>query len=283
MAASRRDQSLVDTARNLILDNLNDHPSWEQIREQMNRLYPESYSLGPVLTASLRLERAGVVVRGFDGRFYRPGELGGEEPIATDPGIVAMRVAALDWSGSRTAWPTFIELSRWRHCDVYDAMYALHAQGLITARGQRWFWIADRPTRATTARARRKASEVAVKGREAGVAVLAEQILVDAYVKYIKRTIGRRLELERKCGMRRADVYDQKRELLIEAKADVDAIVVAHAVGQVNLYRHLAPRGVRRVAVLLPAEPSKDVRSFLVAMVVGLIWREGNEFIEALA
>ena len=282
MATTRLGPTMVDTARDLILDKLDDNPSWEEVREQMNRLYPESYSLGPVLTASLRLERAGVVVRGFDGSFYRPGELGVDEPIAGDPDVVAMRVAALDWTASRTAWPTFRELNRWRHCDIYDAMYALNAQALIESRGQRWFWVGERPTQATTARARRKAREIAVSARAAGVAVLAEQILVDAYVEHIKTRRGRKLERERKCGARRADVYDRKRELLIEAKAGIDDVLVAHAVGQVNFYWHLAPKGVSRVAVLLPAEPSKAVRSFLSDMRVGLIWRAEDEFIEEL-
>src|SRR3954453_3189865 len=127
MAATRLGPTMVDTARDLILKTLDKNPSWDYVREQMNRLYPESYSLGPVLTASLRLERAGVVVRGFDGSFYRPGELGADERIAGDPEVVAIRIATLDWTGSRTTWPTFVELRRWRHCDVYDAMYALNA------------------------------------------------------------------------------------------------------------------------------------------------------------
>lgn len=282
MTGTTRGATMVDTARDFILDNLENLPSWEEVRAQMDRLYPQSYSLGPVLTASLGLERAGVVVRGFDGLFYRPGELGPDQPIKGDPEVVAIRIAALDWTESRTAWPTFQELRRWRHCDVYDALYALKAQDLIEARGQRWFWVGDQPTHATAARAQRKAREIAVKAREAGVAVLAEQILVDAYVAHVKTQLGRTLERERKCGARRADVYDAKRGLLIEAKAGTDDVLVAHAVGQVSLYRHLSPKGVSQVAVLLPAEPSNAVRSFLKSMEVGLIWRDGDDFIEAL-
>jgi hypothetical protein len=270
-----------DTARDLILDNLDTHPLWEWVREQMALLHPTATdTLTPVLVASLRLERTGAVVRGWDGRFYRLGELGDDEPTECDPAEVAIILAGLDWSESRIVWRTFLELHRYRHCDVYDGMRALKVEGLIDGRvAQQYRWVGPRPSRQARTHARKQIREVAVKAREAGVAVLVEAILVDAYLDWLDRPIAR----EYQCGSRFADLFDKSRKLLIEAKADADAIVVAHAVGQVSLYRHLAPKGVSQVAVLLPKRPSAEVRSFLRGTDVGLIWQDGDGgFVEQL-
>jgi hypothetical protein len=101
-------------------------------------------------------------------------------------------------------------------------------------------------------------------------------------------TLGYKPRLEYRIGRAEgndiaADIYDERRRMIIEAKASVDGLFAA--IGQVHRYRYLvnlaADRAiVDRVAVLLPNEPCADDLSCGAAMELELdvIWRQGDGF-----
>jgi len=79
-----------------------------------------------------------------------------------------------------------------------------------------------------------------------------------------------------------ADVYDERRRLIVEAKATVDGLFPA--TGQVHRYRYLvnvaADRTlVDRVTVLLPGEPCQEDLSCAASMYLAdVIWQAGKGF-----
>jgi hypothetical protein len=87
-----------------------------------------------------------------------------------------------------------------------------------------------------------------------------EAELCDRYVASLPHDVEREYPLDN----RRADIFDRRRRLIVEAKAYADDVIVLGAITQAMLYRAIANRDneiVDRVAVLLPgAGPSRQPR-----------------------
>jgi len=271
----------VETAESLILDNIDEHPTYQVTLDRVQAHYPalKRHQCRDALNrAELDLERTGAIAFHADGGFWRPGAYPSGDAGPCQPAEVAEGIKGLSWpppgKRSRTLWSTFVELGRYRHCDVRDAIHdVLKPQGLLENRGEgNWFWLSA-PT----------IDEHYDREEESGALTPAErkteQDLVDAYVAWLSRGV----RPHRFANRREADLYDNTRALLIEAKSSADAVVVAHATGQVLYYRSLGELDVQRAAVLLPAEPGDDVCTFLRIEGVGLIWQSSDgRFREAL-
>jgi hypothetical protein len=82
-----------------------------------------------------------------DGCFWSPGEHPDGDAEPSSPFEVAEAIKTLPWpppgKNSRTLWKTFVELGRYRHCDVRDAIHdVLKPQGFLENRGEgNWFWV----------------------------------------------------------------------------------------------------------------------------------------------
>jgi len=255
----------IEIARGLFLDHLGEHPTWDWGLEQMKATYPDltqEQRRTALMEAELELEREHLVVYGLDGHFYWPGERD-SDPAHSPSAEVAEAIKALPWGkSSRKVWKLFQELRAYRHCDVYDAIHeVLKPRGFVENRGiGNWFWMG--PT--ITEHYDREEDNGALTPAERR----SEQDLVDSYVAWLGRNTGP----HRFSNLREADLYDEARSLLIEAKAHVDAVVAAHAAGQVMYYRSLGELAVQQVAILLPSYPADDVLRFLRIEGVGLIW-----------
>ncbi|MCZ2826117.1 MULTISPECIES: hypothetical protein [unclassified Modestobacter] len=260
--------------------------TWEDTREHLAKTLGISPSLTiePVLRAVIDLESTGALAHDLATERYR-------RPLPTDPqgaplAEVAEAVLTLGRptkadGGHRTIHQTFKALrGEYRHADVYRAMHErlkgreleLYAMKCWRARGELAL-AATRLADPTTTVAQALADERKLEAH-----------LVDAYVA----TLGYKPRLEH--PIRRdgdsglfADVYDERRRLIIEAKATVNGLFPA--IGQVHRYRYLmnlaADRTlVDRVAVLLPGEPSRDDLSCAASMDLGLdvIWQDGEGF-----
>ncbi|MCZ2811777.1 hypothetical protein O2W15_10040 [Modestobacter sp. VKM Ac-2979] len=260
--------------------------NWDDTRGHLAKTLDiaPSLTIDPVLRAVIDLESTGALAHDLETETYR-------RPRPTDPreadlAEVAEAVLALGWptkadGGHRTIHQTFKALrGEYRHADVYRAMHErlkgreleLYAMKSWRARGELAL-AATRLADPTTTVAQALADERKLEAH-----------LVDAYVA----TLGYKPRLEH--PIRRdgdsglfADIYDERRRLIIEAKATVDGLFPA--IGQVHRYRYLmnlaADRTlVDRVAVLLPGEPSRDDLSCAAAMDLGLdvIWQDGEGF-----
>ncbi|MEU3409542.1 hypothetical protein ABZ766_37115 [Streptomyces sp. NPDC006670] len=75
------------------------------------------------------------------------------------------------------------------------------------------------------------------------------------------------------------DVYDETDHVLYEAKGQATRNNVRMAIGQLADYRrHLENEEELRVAVLLPAEPTPDVRDLLAAQKIALVYQTEDGF-----
>jgi hypothetical protein len=74
-----------------------------------------------------------------------------------------------------------------------------------------------------------------------------------------------------------ADLLDRTTNTLYEAKGTVERGAVRMAVGQLLDYRRLL-EPTPRLALLVPTIPREDLREYLSAAGVGLVWREGRRF-----
>jgi len=70
------------------------------------------------------------------------------------------------------------------------------------------------------------------------------------------------------------DPYDLTDEHLYEAKGSAAREKVRMAVGQLLDYKRLMETPPRKLSVLLPHEPSSDIRSFLAAYGIGCTWQQ---------
>lgn len=114
-----------------------------------------------------------------------------------------------------------------------------------------------------------------------------ERELVEAYAQFLGRPVKREWPIV--AGLR-ADLLDARRRRIVEAKAAVDPVTVAHAVSQADIYRHLANLHtdveVDEIAVLLPARPGGLVLDYLstrlpeLGLVVIVIHPNGDGFTE---
>lgn len=278
----------VAVASRVIQSALDERPNWETLSRRiaydlrLSLELPNERALvqDAFLTAELDLEWTNVIVYEKD-YFRRPGLP--NDPLAISPGRlrdVADAVLALGWPNpgrkrSRTIYECFIELGgRYRHCDVYWAMHK-HLKG-NRLRLVRANWMLQDDVEAILADPTLTAVE------RAEIETDLERELVDAYVEWLARPVKRE---HRFANGRQADLYDRQRGLIIEAKANHrDDVTVAHGMGQAMYYRTIDPEGLNaHIAVLLRGEPSEDAARLLRTYDVGLIFRQGDGFVEQLA
>ena len=115
------------------------------------------------------------------------------------------------------------------------------------------------------------------------MAALGAFALVAAGLSFVRgRRTGSAAELAR-LQAARTTADDERRRLIVEAKATVDGLFPA--IGQVHRYRYLANLAaertlVDRVAVLLPGEPCQEDLSCAASMYLDLdvIWQHGEGF-----
>jgi hypothetical protein len=261
--------------------------SWYDTRAHLAQTLGIKHELTitPVLLAVIDLETNGVLAHDLATGDYR-------RPLPTDPQAkpvseVAEAVLGLGWptaadGGHRTIHQTFLALGgRYRHADVYRAMHErlkgreleLYAMKCWRSRGELAL-AATRLADPNTTIAQARADEQKL-----------EASLVSAYIA----TLGYRPRTEYPIGRDmgkdlRADIFDEKRRLIIEAKASVDGLFPA--IGQVHRYRYLlniahTENLVDRVAVLLPGKPSGFDLSCVASMYLELdvIWKDGDTFV----
>ncbi len=145
----------------------------------------------------------------------------------------------------------YLELGgRYRHCDVYWAMHEVLKGKRLACHRAYWSLLGD---------AAILADPTLTVAERAELEQNVEAELCDRYVASLPHRVEREYPLDN----RRADIFDRKRQLLIEAKAYADDVVALGAITQAMLYRTIANRDteiVDRVAVLLPGEPSELAR-----------------------
>jgi hypothetical protein len=83
----------------------------------------------------------------------------------------------------------------------------------------------------------------------------------------------------------RVDLFDYSADMLVEAKWSPSVEDVRMALGQLAHYRFLleqAPDGprVQDEVVLLGSEPSEHIKEFLKTLFVGLVWQDGESFVD---
>ena len=216
-------------------------------------------------------------------RYRRPQP---NDPEAAPLAEAAEAVLALGWPTKadgehRTIHQTFLALGgKYRHADVYRAMHERlkgrelerYAMKCWRARGE----LALAATR--LADPNTTVAQVLSDERKLEAHLVASYIATLGYKPRLEHPIGR------DGGMHLfADIYDERRRLIVEAKATVDGLFPA--IGQVHRYRYLVNLAadltlVDRVAVLLPGEPCQEDLSCAASMYLDLdvIWPHGEGF-----
>ena len=260
--------------------------SWEDTREHLAKSLGIAHSLTiePVLRAVIDLESTGALAHDLaTGEYRRPQPT---DPQAAPLAEVAEAVLALGWptkadGGHRTIHQTFRALGgTYRHADVYRAMHErlkgreleLYAMKCWRARGELAL-AATRLADPNTTVAQALADEKKLEAH-----LVASYIATLGYTPWLEYPIGR------DSGANLfADIFDERRRLIVEAKATVDGLFPA--IGQVHRYRYLvnvaADRTlVDRVAVLLPGKPCQEDLSCAASMYLELdvIWQDGEGF-----
>ncbi len=261
--------------------------NWDDTREHLVKTLSIKHdsTIEPVLLAVIDLETSGVLAHDLTTEGYR-------RAVPTDPQAaplaeVAEAVLALGWptaadGGHRTLYQTFHALGgQYRHADVYRAMHErlkgreleLYARKCWRSRGE----LALAATRLAD-------PSITVAQARADEQML-EAALVNAYIATLGYTPRTQYAVGRDMGKDlRADIFDEKQRLIIEAKARIDGLFPA--IGQVHRYRYLVNIArkddiVDRVAVLLPGKPSESDLSCAAAMYLDLdvIWQDGDTFV----
>ncbi len=273
---SQNDNHLAGLATRYIEQNLDKTVGWDETRQHLETQHSKTSAEAArgLLLAVLDLEWTGAIQ--YDGdRFRRPG-LPTDVQFAPLP-EVADAVLALGWprpsdgKRSRTIHQCYLELGgRYRHCDVYWAMHQVLKGKRLACHRTHWSLLGDAailadPTLTVAERAELERS--------------VETELCDSYVASLPHRVEREYPLDN----RRADIFDRKRRLIIEAKAYADDVVALGAITQAMLYRTIANRDteiVDRVAVLLPNEPTTLAREVARThdLDVDVIWSDGSTF-----
>jgi 5-methylcytosine-specific restriction protein A len=107
--------------------------------------------------------------------------------------------------------------------------------------------------------------------------------LVKAFVAHLTaaghKTHSFQITVKGEPGALTPDLYDATDHALYEAKGQTTRTNVRMAIGQLADYRrHIPNRDGLRVAVLLPSEPTADVKDFLTAEGVALVYRTDDGF-----
>jgi len=273
---SQNDDHLAGLATRYIEQNLDRAIGWDEVREHLETQHRKTRAEAArgVLLAVLDLEWNGTMQ--YDGGiFRRPG-------LPTDAAFaplseVADAVLALGWprpadgKRSRTIHECYLELDgRYRHCDVYWAMHERLKGRRLACHRAYWSLLGD---------AAILADPTLAAAERAELEQIVEAELCDRYAASLPYPVEREYPLEN----RRADIFDRKRQLIIEAKAYTDDVVALGAVTQAMLYRTIVNREaeiVDRIAVLLPGEPSELARRVARTheLDVDVIWWDGSTF-----
>lgn len=291
-ASSQNLDHVIGVATSYIEQHLSEVPlQWKEVTDHLKARDYANEATKALTRAVLDLERTGVLFYATDGlRLPRPGDAG---PAPLDE--VAAAVLSLQWpctrnnrpGGSRSIFEAFEELGgRYRHCDVYEAMHTRLKDHEL--KGSLVYWgRTDLPSRFDTAgRFAQRAWDVAVLPPASPARQQLEADLVTAYVE----TLPHRFFREHPIGELRADVYEPTIQRIVEAKASVDVVTVAHAWAQAVAYRYVANSSARddrsavaSIALLLPAALTGTARSFLEHVAadsyeVELIYPHGETF-----
>jgi hypothetical protein len=112
-------------------------------------------------------------------------------------------------------------------------------------------------------------------GTEGGPRSRSEQALVLRYGEWMESqgisVVARWYRIPGVARPLRCDAFVPTRNVLVEAKGSDARASVRMAVGQLLDYRRFE-KSVPDLALLLPHEPSRDIRDFLIAVGVGWIW-----------
>jgi hypothetical protein len=108
-----------------------------------------------------------------------------------------------------------------------------------------------------------------------------ERRLVADYVKYLGESseivCRHKIAAPDAAGPLYSDIFNKRRNQLIEAKADSSRGNVRMAIGQLVDYARFIDSPTDR-AILLPAKPPRDLIELLKGQGISVIWREGPEF-----
>jgi hypothetical protein len=118
-------------------------------------------------------------------------------------------------------------------------------------------------------------------GAEGGRRTRAEYELVTRYYDWLgKSGIKAVSRLYRAPGLARpffCDLYLPEKNVLIEAKPSDRRTDIRMAIGQLLDYRHFEETAPS-TAILLPHAPSAEIRDFLTALGIGIVWPHGEGF-----
>ncbi|MER7072998.1 hypothetical protein [Terrabacter sp. NPDC000476] len=278
----------VAVASRVVQAAIDELPNWELISKRiadalglnLGNGHDRAVVQDAFLKAELDLEWTNVVVYESD-HFRRPS--GANDPAPVPPARlheVAEAVWSLGWPSpghkpSRSIHECFLALGgRYRHCDVYWAMHKYLKGNRLRVVRRNWMLLKDVETVLSDPTLTSEEREELERD--------LEKDLVEAYVIWLDRPDVRKHLFS---NGREADLYDQERQLIIEAKANHhDDVMVAHGMGQAMYYRSLSQLGPDdRIAVLLPGRPSEAIIRLLYIYDVGLIYRDGDTFTEQLA
>ena len=76
-----------------------------------------------------------------------------------------------------------------------------------------------------------------------------------------------------------SDLMDRTTNTLYEAKGSVQRGAIRTAIGQLMDYRRFVQPSPR-LAVLLPSKPRDDLSDLLTGIGIGIVWRDGDGFVE---
>lgn len=76
----------------------------------------------------------------------------------------------------------------------------------------------------------------------------------------------------------KSDLFDHKRQLLVEAKSSADRPSVRMAIGQLMDYRRGIAPAPKALAVLVPERVGPDLEVLLESLDIGVIWATGKGF-----
>ncbi|WP_349498280.1 hypothetical protein [Streptomyces lavendulae] len=113
--------------------------------------------------------------------------------------------------------------------------------------------------------------------------VLREVMLVEAFKAHLEQAGHKhntfQITIAGETSALTPDVYDSTQHVLYEAKGLTTRINVRMAIGQLADYRrHVPDNSTLRVAVLLPSEPSNDLKALLASQSIHLVYQTEDGF-----
>ena len=117
-------------------------------------------------------------------------------------------------------------------------------------------------------------------GTEASTALRVESGLVGRYTKHLE-ALGHQVKRWKlappdEINFLYTDIFDITENELYEAKGSAIRSSVRLAVGQLLDYRRLLPQGDVKLTLLLPVEPSRDLKNFIKSCGMSCVWEVGH-------